>query len=358
MNTILVIDDIPDNVELIKFNLEEDGYKVYGATTAATGLDLVSQVNPDIILLDFLMPEMDGLEFCEVLKIDEVHSQIPIIMITAESEEAVIVKCLDSGAHDFVSKPIQWNVLGARVRSAIRVSSFQKTIQQQSKEIQLFTNMATHDLQEPLKSVVSIVALIEEMLKEEKVESKEIFECLHLLKSSTGRMSNLVKDIMQLAKTGNSTSSFKVSSLRDIIEGSIANVTDSVQKKKATINVDCVHDVWCKPGLVQQLIQNLLSNSLKFTKKEIIPEISITSSIIDNGFVQIKLTDNGIGIDPKNQDKVFKPFFRLNSRSKFDGTGIGLALCDKILKLHHSQIKIDSQLGSGTSFTFNLPTNS
>jgi PAS domain S-box-containing protein len=247
----------------------------------------------------------------------------------------------------------------------LKIEERTKELQKSNDELAQFAYVASHDLQEPLRKIITFIGLLNRALPDIDNQAKDY---LRKIENSSERMSTLIKDILnfsQLSKTGES---FKPVDLNTCIKTVITDFELTIQQKNAVIHVDSLPNLKAIPLQITQLFYNLISNSLKFTDSERSPVIEITSRIlahpeiptsldpnpeVDYCLIQVK--DNGIGFDEKFVDQIFTIFQRLNTRQSFSGTGIGLALCKKIVLNHNGFITATSEENKGATFSIILP---
>ncbi len=246
-----------------------------------------------------------------------------------------------------------------------------------NEELQKFASIASHDLREPLRKIITFGTMLEKEAGATLSEKSTIY--LDKITSSANRMQQLIQDILDFSKLTVNQYQFIKTPLNDVIKDVLSDMEVNISISKAIINVDPLPAIECIPGQMAQLFQNLISNAIKFQKKDEIAKISISceftnvhtvtsiknelqsiySNVSDskepNTFCIIKIADNGIGFNEEYQDKIFLLFQRLHSTSEYEGTGIGLAICKKIIDFHNGHIQAMSVEGKGTTFYLYLP---
>ncbi|MCE9537620.1 MAG: PAS domain S-box protein [Bacteroidetes bacterium] len=220
-----------------------------------------------------------------------------------------------------------------------------------NQDLEQFAYIASHDLQEPLRTISSFVQLLDKN-KSETIdeETKEYFQ---FITKATDKMKNLIRDLLAYSRVGKSIELSTVD-CNIILKEVIAEMDTSIKESKAQITSAILPKVKGNEVQLKKLFQNLISNGIKFRKKNSIPEINISVEEKETEYV-FAVKDNGIGIEDKNIDKVFLLFQRLNSETEYSGTGIGLAICKKIVAMHGGKIWVDSKMGEGSAFSFTLP---
>jgi light-regulated signal transduction histidine kinase (bacteriophytochrome) len=235
-------------------------------------------------------------------------------------------------------------------------------LEKSNRDLEQFAYVASHDLQEPLRKIQTFAEL-----SEKNIEYPVILKrYLQKINSSANRMSELIKAVLNYSRLAQSENEFVEVDLNHIVGNIKTDLELLIEEKKAVINADKLPTIKAIPLQVGQLFLNLISNSLKFCKNP--PHINITSRVVTNeeikkearlkketNYLQLTFSDNGIGFDQQYADRVFSIFQRLHSNSEYAGTGIGLALCKKIVENHNGLITVESELNKGTSFHIYLP---
>lgn len=405
---ILLVDDRDDNLLSIETILEPDGYKFAKANSGREALKiLLKEYDFALILMDVKMPNMNGFETATLIYEREKLKHIPIIFITANNYgEENIFKGYRAGAVDYIYKPVNPDLLRAKVsvfvdlyrknhrllaqeqklvainKSLENEISERKASEQHAKELnrQLLENialleaankdldrfafMASHDLQEPLRKIRTFSDRL--YLKYKDVLDQEGKTNITRIQKASERMQLLINDILTFSKLSVEDGVFVQSDLNKIVTEVIADMEDEVVQKNARISVNNLPSMYVNPGLIRPLFHNLISNALKYCKKDVEPVITIYSEISPamngNGtresnskYCRIFIEDNGIGFDQKYSEQIFGMFKRLHLNTEFEGTGIGLALCKKIVEKHNGYISARSKINEGATFIISLP---
>ena len=235
-----------------------------------------------------------------------------------------------------------------------------------NEELDRFAYVASHDLQEPLRKIMIFSDLMAAKLGNNA--DPEIQSSLSKITKASDRMQKLINDLLQFSRHTNSEADFREVDLNEIMEGVLSDVETELQKKNADVEVQKLPLVWGVPSQLQQLFQNIISNSLKFSRDGQVPKISIKSNVIkgatisakdekhkSNSYYQIRIQDNGIGFDPKYAEDIFVVFKRLHSYHEFEGTGIGLSICKKIVDKHNAYISAEGAPNEGAVFIISFP---
>jgi light-regulated signal transduction histidine kinase (bacteriophytochrome) len=363
---ILLVDDNLDNIELLKIILEEDGYEIVFASNGEQALEMTSKLNPKLILLDIMMPGIDGFETCQKLKENKTTREIPVIFLSAKNMPEDIVKGFEVGGLDYITKPFNiyevrrrvkthlqtQNLIAQKEKSEEKAKAYSQELEIRNQELKDFINIASHDLREPLRKISIFGSLLEEATGQLGQKEKSY---IGKIKNSASRMESFLDDILELSLVTVQANPFRKVDLKKIIKQVTNDLEASILETNGIVECGELPSIEGDKFQIRQLFQNLVSNSLKFHRKEAPPHIKIASSHDTNGTWNITIEDNGIGFDQKFSSRIFKPFERLHSHSQFKGTGMGLAICQKIAIRHGGKITVQSQVGKGSTFTIALP---
>ena len=232
-------------------------------------------------------------------------------------------------------------------------SDYVKKLEYKNKELEQFAYVASHDLQEPLRTVINFTDLLERKQREHFDEIG--LTSLHFIQEATVRMSQLVKSLLDYNRI-DKNNKISLVDCNQLINEIKKDLSKNILEVKATIFVDQLPKIYGYETPLRLLFQNLISNSIKFRKLEKNPYIEITARSNHDEYL-FTVKDNGIGIPEHQQDKIFEIFKRLHTRDEYEGSGIGLSHCRKIVDLHGGRIWVDSELGSGSTFNFTIKLN-
>ncbi len=263
-------------------------------------------------------------------------------LIFALSEELIEVAEKEAGAAKEQNEELE-NIVAARTVE----------LQHTNEDLRQFSYVASHDLKEPLRMVSSFLGLIEKRLNGKVKEDQELKEFINYAVDGTQRMDVLINDLLSYSRVNTHQKPFEKVNLNEVLDVAKINLKVYIEENGAIINAKKLPTVKADLNQMIQLFQNLISNAIKYRSKDTIPVINISSDRV-GGKVRVSITDNGIGIAPEYYDRIFQVFQRLHSRAEYDGTGVGLAICKRIVDRHQGSITIDSVKGEGSTFHFTL----
>ncbi|MDI6890979.1 MAG: response regulator [Thermodesulfovibrionales bacterium] len=345
---ILIADDAVDTVELLKKRFHSEGYDTAEAYNGEEALKQVAECNPDLIVLDIMMPKIDGYEVCQRLKADENTRYIPVLMLTAKGEVENKVKGLDIGADDYLAKPFDYKELSARVRSLLTIKAAREKLVEEEKAEALEKMMeeVTHEIRNPLTSIGGFARRVYEKLPEGDSNKKY----MEMIIDDVARLENMIKQLVELKTIA--ISYREPTNINDVIMEALKLFEKEFEDKGIEVKTKLVDNPPLIPVDKEQMkvaISNLIRNSIE-AMQERLKILKLTSQISD-GRMEIQVSDTGKGI-PKDKIKhIFDPFFT----SKIYGPGLGLTFTLKIVQQHRGTISVESEPGKGTTFTIRLP---
>ena len=237
-------------------------------------------------------------------------------------------------------------------RSEENLKLYAQELQRNNEELKNFTFVVSHDLKEPLRKI----SLFVDQLLEKNLDQEKRDNFIERIGKASTRMYHLTDDLYNWASIGRMETEFISEDLNEIVQEVTDDLEGSIKETGAKIKIDDLPILEIEKTKIHQLFQNLLSNAMKFHREGTSPEIQITSRCTGDGYCEIDIQDNGIGIDAKYYKKIFEPFSRLNNKNDYLGSGIGLAICEKIIRRHQGEIIVDSSLEIGTKITLRLPS--
>ena len=240
-----------------------------------------------------------------------------------------------------------------RVEAERTISSYAKELERSNIALGDFAHIASHDLQEPLRKIIIFSDRLNFKFKDMDEAGKEY---IHRMQNAATRMQKLINDLLEYSMLGAKEESFSVTDLKQIVFDVLDDLEVQIKSTKGTVNIESLPTLDANPNQMHKVFQNLISNALKYHKNGTPPIINLSSiNLDDEGHFEIRVQDNGIGFDEKYTERIFKPFERLHGRSVFEGTGMGLAICEKIVRHHRGYITVESQPQKGSTFIVTLP---
>ncbi|NJK75627.1 MAG: hybrid sensor histidine kinase/response regulator [Richelia sp. CSU_2_1] len=365
---ILVVDDAPDNVLLVQTILEEEGYEISSADNGFSALSQIDKSPPDLLLLDVMMPGMDGYEVTQRIRQKKELPFIPILLITAH-DSASVVQGLDMGADDFIRKPVEMDELLARVRSLLRLKHSVDERNSIALQREDFVSRLAHDLRTPLVAADRMLTLMQQgALGEISLPMRDAFGTMVRSNRNLITMVNMLLEVYRY-EAGRKSLSFAAVDLQQLVSEVIQELSPLADAKDLSLNFDLTSDadsaaIAQYPGdrlELHRLLTNLVGNAIKFTDSGSIDirmkaVNSPNSGSLKNqplAWVIIEIQDTGPGISEEEQAKLFERFG--SGTHKKSSTGLGLHLCRQIVEAHRGTIEAKSESGKGTLFTVRLP---
>lgn len=410
---LLVVDDREDNLFSIESILEQSNYIIRKANSGRAALKiLLNEYDFTLILMDVQMPDLNGFETATLIYERDRLKHIPIIFITANDHgEENMFKGYQMGGVDYIYKPINPDLLRAKVSVFVdlynknhqllaqeqkliainrslekeieeRISSEEqvKTLNNQllenitqlkrtNEELERFAYVASHDLQEPLRKIIIFGDRLADKYKQALGDDGKDY--LERMTKASDRMQLLIKNLLAFSRVSSANAGEEgvvKTDLNVLIEGVLSDLEIQIEQKQAIVTVDKLVPIHVIPGQFRQLFQNLVINALKFSKMDVPPVIHITADTVlgkninacknlnpDNEYYRIFIKDNGIGFDEKYADQIFTVFKRLHSFDEYEGTGIGLSICKKIVEQYNGCMTAQSATNEGATFVIVLP---
>ncbi|MGK7942490.1 MAG: response regulator [Crocosphaera sp.] len=350
---ILIVDDVPANLELLFTMLTEQGYEVRRVLSGKQALNAVRAQPPDLILLDIKMPELNGYQVCERLQADENTQDIPVIFLSALNDTFDKVKAFEVGGVDYISKPFQLQEVIVRVENQLKLLRMQRQLKANNKELEAFSYRVSHDLRNHLTTINGITYLLNH--KYVKKLDNSVHNYIQSLEEESDRMGEIIEDLWRLSESKSDyldmvLDSFNLSSMVQKIVDKL-NIKPGTTPKEFIIEPDIY--VTGDQRLIKIALENLLDNASKFTSKIEQPRIEFGQLKQDSQSVYF-VKDNGVGFDPEKAEQLFTPFHRLHNKEEFAGTGIGLATVQHIIERHGGKIWYDAGVDQGVTFYFTL----
>lgn len=369
---ILLVDDIHENLQVLFQLLSRQGFEVLIAEDGQTGLDIAGDELPDLILLDIMMPDMNGFEVCAQLKVLEQTRDIPIIFMTALSDINNKITGFNLGAVDYITKPIQHEEALARIRTHLTMQKLKKALQESNKnllerhqelatkneelktkndQLDAFSYMVAHDLKNPLNLILGMTDIV---LKRHPELDQESTDQLQSVIRAGQQMFEIIESLLLLARVGQQKIESTPMNMNEIIQQVEYRLSHLFKQhggqlqKTTTWPTALGYAPW-----VAEIWANYLSNALKYGGRP--PKITIGATLQDDKKIRFWVRDNGKGLNEEAKAKLFNPFTRLADTMDAEGHGLGLAIVKRIIKKLGGEIGIESCVGEGSLFYFILP---
>jgi len=355
---VLVVDDEETNRTLLRDPLEAHGYSVAEASSGPEALDKAVSLKPDIILLDLMMPGMDGFGVCERLQADPELRQIPVIFVSAMHETIDKVKALALGGVDYVTKPFRHEEIEARLRTHLELCRQKRKLQENYDKLQhserlrdSLTHMIVHDLRSPLTTILLAFEVVQKYIP---ADDTEITNIVKLARSGAFVINDMTRHLLDISRmeAGQMPLDITMWEMTKPIQAMLDRLAVSSEGRALFLNSSRPVSCFCDAELISRVIENLINNAIKFTPKVGKISVSISESETET---RVAVTDTGPGIPAKYHRRIFEKFGQVDGRPKKSGTGLGLAFCKLAVEAHGGRIGVESEVGRGSSFWFTLP---
>ncbi|WP_416674890.1 hybrid sensor histidine kinase/response regulator [Egbenema bharatensis] len=367
---ILIVDDTPANLRLLSAMLRHEGHEVRMAITGTAALRTIQVELPDLILLDINMPQINGYEICEQLKANEQTCEIPVIFLSAFDGVIDKVKAFQAGGADYVSKPFQVEEVLIRVRHQLELQHMKRNLQaaearalqalDREKELSRlkseFISILSHDFRTPLTHIRGFADLLRYTNdQDQNLSAVTQDRYFNKIDAAIEHLLNLLDKILFVSN--HDPDAIFCQPVPTDLKLFCQNLIETLQPSLThhTIRLICQSEApesVVDPVLLQQILTNLLSNAVKYS-----PTTREIDLVLDwqEDWIQFQVHDRGIGIPASNLPHVFDMFYRCHNVGDIQGRGLGLAAAKKCVEIHQGEIFVDSEPGSGTTFTVRLP---
>lgn len=365
---ILIVDDSPENIISLKKVLEKNDFEVDTALSGEEALKKILRKSYVLIILDVQMPGMDGFEVAEVISGYSKAKETAIIFLSAASANVnLITRGYSSGGLDYISKPVDMNILLLKVKTFYRIYEqsralnemqialraeieFRKEAERKKDE---FISIASHELKTPMTSIKGYIQLLERSLDKNDIDT--VRTRLHKVQNQVEKLNLLIADLLDISKI--ESGKLKLNRKYFCFENLLEHILEVVQQNNPQVKI-------IKKGLVEgkvygdemrleQVIMNFITNAIKYGPDG--KEIHINAEL-NGDQINFSVRDFGIGMSEDHEQKIFEKFYRIEETSeRFQGLGIGLYICQEIIDRHHGKIGVNSKLGEGSTFYFNIP---
>ncbi len=355
---VLVVEDNPNDRALYKRILgrSDVAFDIYEAENVREGLAMSSKREVDCVLLDYMLPDADGIDFIRSSQEDGLEMNAAIVMVTGQGNEKTAVEAMKLGAIDYITKnSVMEGFFVQSILNAIERADLKRQVRQYQEELEKsymalsdFTHTVSHDLKAPLRRIIQYC----DILKDEVGDKLGIegTNYVNRLSVNAGRMQTLVSDLLNYSQTVNAQEDKVDLDFEKIIDEIVEEMKIHIEENNVTIVADGLPVVPAYPVRIRELFQNLIENAIKY-RGESDPTISISCKEEPDGYL-FSVRDNGRGIEEEYHERVFKEFERLHTQEEIEGSGLGLSICRKVVEAHGGKIWVESQPDHGSTFKF------
>lgn len=360
---ILLVDDEPRNLDVLEGFLYGSGYELVRASSGEEALGCIAATPFDLVLLDVMMPDMDGLDVCRRIKEADGTRFMPVIIITSLYQKEDRIAAIKAGADDFITKPVDKSELSARVKSLLRVKSLSDELEMKYREVlklqelkDNFLHMIVHDFKNPLTGMVGYLDLLSGAMNSNCHDKCHRY--VQNARNSTIKIKGMVQDLLDLCRLEEHRLHLKKegASLAQLIKDNIEELQKPIIDNKLSVDVEGAEDlrISVDRALFSRVIGNILQNAIRYSPRE--GEIIFRAEERE-GEAVISISDQGPGLPEEALERVFEKFYQVEAKDKGtrSGVGLGLAFCDLVCKAHGGNIKAANNPGRGCAFIITLP---
>lgn len=360
--TLLIVDDTPANISILFDFLSEKGFKVLVAQEGSRAIQKAKYAKPELILLDIMMPGIDGFETCELLKADAETRDIPIIFMTALTDTINKVKGFQLGAADYITKPIQHEEVLARITAQLNFSNLKKQLESRTLELEkrnmeldAFARTVAHDLKNPLNAVIGYTEMLVSECSTTTLPDEEMIEILSLVEQAGHKMVGIIDSLLLLAgvaKQGDVKT--QPIDMKVIIQQVLQRLSYMIKQYQTDIILpNSWPIVQGYAPWIEEVWTNYISNGMKYGGRP--PQLELGNYEVEPGLIRFWVRDNGPGLTLEAQAKLFTPFTRVHTGST-EGHGLGLSIVRQVIEKLGGQVGLESSEGQGCLFYFTLPS--
>lgn len=365
-DTLLIVDDTPENIGVLFDCLADHNFKIFVAENGSDALEIAKEKLPDLILLDILMPGIDGFETCRQLKNIPQTQDIPVIFMTALSETSDKVKGFQLGAVDYVTKPFQQEEVLARINTHLTIRQLQNQLQVQNEQLiklnqekNEFLGIAAHDIKNPLTAIQSAAEVIE--LDYETMSKNDMVKQAKRISVTTRQLFTLIDNLLDINAIESGKFNISPSSI-DIfptLQSLVMRYSNRAKSKDIAVHFQSPekqYHAFVDGNTIIQVLDNLISNAVKYSPYGKQVDIRVTES---EKFIRCEIQDEGPGLSDSEQQKLFHKFSKLSTKPTGGehSTGLGLFIVKKLVEAMNGKVWCESELGKGTTFFVDFPVS-
>ncbi len=354
-NSILIVDDNHENIKVLGIALKDKDYNLTVAFNGPDALEILDTTAVDLVLLDVMMPGMDGFEVCRRVKANPNLKDIPIIFITALTETSNIVKGFEVGGVDYITKPFKKEELFARVNTQLQIQNQRRQLEQTIQSRDKLYSIIAHDLRSPLANIKTILTA----LSEGHIDHDSFETLVPMPQKSTNETYDLLENLLYWSRSqlDNLKPQKGECDVKSIVTETFDLLKPNADKKEILLEMELngAKEMLADKNMMKTVLRNLTSNAIKFTPKG--GTITLATGE-DNGYTQLLVKDTGLGIKKENIEKLFNKSsnFTTTGTESEKGSGLGLKLTYEFVKQHGGEINVESEEGKGSVFTVSIPT--
>lgn len=361
---VLAVDDTPGNLRVLVDSLGGAGHEVLVATDGTSAIETAHYAKPDLILLDVMMPDIDGYETCQQLKSDASTARIPVIFMTALSETSEKIKAFELGAVDYITKPFEQAELLARVNTHLTINRLRTDLENRNTELEElnklkneFMGMAAHDVRNPLASVVACADLVDAMI--DSAPTEKIRSFVHQISGAAKRINAIITNLLDVNTIDSGERKLNIAprELNGILDRVVLQNSHKAREKNIEIMSVMAGANLCASideNATEQILDNIISNAVKYSPPGKKVYIRLDS---DKQHVRVKVRDEGPGIPAEDQAQMYGKFCRLTPKPTAGepSTGLGLWIVKELTEAMKGTVTCESKVGEGTVFVVAWP---
>ena len=360
---ILIVDDVPQNLQVLRSTLQKSNYRIAAANNGEVALRYLQKNTPDLILLDVMMPVINGFEVCKQIKAQDHLKDIPVIFLTARTEKEDVVKGFEAGGVDYITKPFNMSELISRVKTHISLKNARDTILNMNESLIALNeektelmHIASHDLKNPLTAIL----MHAQSLKDLNPIESESYEGGEAILRSGSKMLDIITNLldMQRLEAGQEDSTPELIDIIELVSQVLKEHQSHAQKKQMHVQWNPENELFFTESnwrLLQQILDNLISNALKYTPPG--GNITVDVQAGPESSLRLSIQDSGPGFTPEDQERMFQKFARLSAQppADEDSPGLGLSIVKRLCELLDIELQLETQAGEGSCFTLVMP---
>lgn len=355
---IFVAEDVPRNLQVLYNILKKENFRIAAAGNGKQALDMIPEVLPDLILLDVMMPEMDGFDVCRHLKQNPKTKDIPIIFLTAKTETEDIVTGFEIGAVDYVTKPFRGTELISRVKTHLELKFSRQSLEELNATKDTFFSIIAHDMRDPLQYLILAAETLYHDYDVYDEEQKRDY--IRRFYNNSNQLSALLENLLEWARSQSGSIVIEPGEIdvAQLVGETIELLAGNAQEKdiKLTSLVNENVSAFADRNMILAVLRNLVANAVKFSHPG--GRVTINAEPNKKGDrLSISVSDNGVGIEPENIERLFRIDIKKNTlgTSNEKGTGLGLIICKEFVEKNNGSISVHSEPGKGSTFEITLP---